>query len=246
MRAPRIFVSDRLATGTEAVLDEAASNHLLRVLRLRAGAALTVFNGEGGEFDAVLKGQERGRVRLAVGAFRPENPESPLVITLAQGLSRGERMDFTLQKSAELGVTRIVPLTTAFCQVRLDGERQERRLEHWRGVLTSACEQCWRTRVPELSPVQPLDDWLAAERRSAEPGLRLVFDPDGERRLSDCPRAEHITLLIGPEGGLDGREVAAAREAGFVVVRFGPRLLRTESAGPAAIAALQTLWGDLG
>jgi 16S rRNA (uracil1498-N3)-methyltransferase len=244
MRAPRIFVADRLDTGAEVVLAEAASNHLLRVLRLRPGAALTAFNGEGGEFDAVLKGVERDRVRLAIGPFRPQNVESPLAITLAQGISRGERMDYTLQKAAELGAARIVPLTTAFCQVRLEGERLERRMEHWRGVMIGACEQCWRTLVPELSPVQPLSDWLAAERRSAKPALRLVFDPDGDRRLSDCERTTRITLLIGPEGGLDGHEVQAAREAGFTAVRFGPRLLRTESAGPAAIAALQTLWGD--
>lgn len=243
MRIPRIYLERPLKSDATVVMDEAASVHLLRVLRIRQGDPLIVFNGEGGEYEATFEENERGRARLRIGPFHSRDIESPLSVTLAQGISRGERMDFALQKSVELGVARIVPLMTAFCQVRLQGERLERRHQHWLGVIIGACEQCGRTRVPALLPAQSFDDWVPAEKTNT--ALKLVLDRDGERQLSAIEPANEITLLIGPEGGLDEGEIEAARSSGFIGIRLGPRTLRTESAGIAAIAALQTLWGDL-
>lgn len=249
MRIPRVYHDGRLSEGAEVTLDEAASVHVQRVLRLRRGDALRVFNGAGGEFEAVIEGAERGRARLRIGRHDARDPESTLALTLAQGISRGERMDLTLQKSVELGVARIVPLVTAYCQVRLEGERLERRHRHWQGVIRAACEQSGRTRLPELAPAAPLQRWLAGARGAGE-GLRLVLDPRAEQGLSALASAPGeargiVTLLIGPEGGLDEAEIDAARQAGFQALRLGPRILRTETAGIAALAALQALWGDL-
>ena len=245
MRIPRVYHDGPLAEDADVTLDEGASTHVQRVLRLRPGAALRLFNGRGGEFEAVIEGAGRARARVRVGRHHPRDVESPLAITLAQGISRGERMDLTLQKSVELGVARIAPLVTSHCQVRLEGERLERRHRHWQGVITSACEQCGRTRLPELLPAADLSEWLTAP---AEAGtLRIVLDHRAQQGLSGLtlrPRA--ATLLIGPEGGLEEAEVEAARQAGYLALSLGPRILRTETAGLAALAAIQTLWGDLG
>lgn len=244
MRIPRIHLPQTLAPGTRLALNEAASGHVLRVLRLKPGAALVVFNGAGGEYEATLTAVENRAAVITLGGFRDPRRESPLSLTLAQGISRGERMDFTLQKSVELGVARIAPLETAFSQVRLDGARLERRCQHWQGVIASAVEQCGRTLLPELSPVMALTDWLAA---GSGGGLCLVLDPAGDVTPSELSApAGRVTLLAGPEGGLSDLELAQARQAGYLGLRLGPRILRTETAGIAALAALQTLWGDLG
>ncbi|MGE0371576.1 MAG: 16S rRNA (uracil(1498)-N(3))-methyltransferase [Gammaproteobacteria bacterium] len=247
MRLPRIHLPRALAPGARLALDKAASGHVLRVLRLKPGAGLILFNGDGGEYEATLAAVENRAAMVTVGKFIAAGRESPLAITLAQGISRGERMDYTLQKSVELGVARIVPLQTEFSQVRLDGERLERRCQHWGGVLASAGEQCGRTRLPELMPVASLAGWLEASAAEGH-GRRLVLDPAGTSTLMQLPAPETggITLLIGPEGGLSGREIELARRAGYLGLRLGPRILRTETAGIAALAALQTIWGDLG
>ncbi len=247
MRIPRIFLPQTLTAGSRVVLEDAASNHLLRVLRLKPGAPVYLFNGAGGEFEATLSAVERGTAVVTLGAFIDVSRESPLSITLAQGISRGERMDYTLQKSVELGVSCIIPLETEFSQVRLEGERRERRRRHWEGVIAGACEQSGRTRLPELQPVTSLGDWLVSTSTVAE-GLRLVLDPAAETGLSQLqlPPATRVTLLIGPEGGLSDREIEQSRRAGFAGLRLGPRILRTETAGIAALAALQALQGDLG
>jgi 16S rRNA (uracil1498-N3)-methyltransferase len=245
MRVPRIHLPQSLAPGARLPLDETASGHLLRVLRLKPGAPLIVFNGDGGEYEATLTAVEDRAAVVTLGRFYNTRRESPLAITLAQGISRGERMDYTLQKSVELGVARIVPLETEFSQVKLDGARLERRRQHWAGVIASAGEQCGRTRLPELAAVMPLGRWLDS---GADSGLCLVLDPAGDAALSQlsAPPDGRITLLVGPEGGLSDQEVASARRAGYRGLRLGPRILRTETAGIAALAALQTLWGDLG
>jgi 16S rRNA (uracil1498-N3)-methyltransferase len=245
MRIPRIHLPRALATGARLPLEEHASSHVLRVLRLKPGSALVIFNGAGGEYEATLTAIENRAAVVTLGPFRDPRRESPLAITLAQGISRGERMDYTLQKSVELGVARVVPLETAFSQVRLDGARLERRRQHWAGVIASAAEQCGRTRLPDLAPVAALADWLASE---AGGGLGLVLDPAGDTTLMQlsAPSGGRITLLAGPEGGLSEQEIAQARHAGYRGLRLGPRILRTETAGIAALAALQTLWGDLG
>ncbi|MDR2877274.1 MAG: 16S rRNA (uracil(1498)-N(3))-methyltransferase [Chromatiales bacterium] len=245
MRIPRVYHLGKLNTGTDVALSETASQHVQRVLRLRPGAELRLFNGEGGEFEAVIINAERGRAQVKIGAHHARDVESPLPITLAQGISRGERMDLTLQKSVELGVAAIAPVVTSFCQVKLDGERMERRHQHWEGVITAACEQCGRTRLPLLHEKQSLMEWLA---QHAEEGmLRIVLDhraTQGLSSLSKRPRA--VILLVGPEGGLEESEIDAARQAGYLPLSLGPRVLRTETAGLTALAALQTLWGDLG
>ena len=243
MRIPRIHHDGPLAEGMQLTLEEAPSVHAARAVTA-PGAALCLFNGRGGEFDALIDGAERGRTRVRVGAHRPHDSESPLPITLAQGISRGERMDITLQKAVELGAARIVPLVTSYCQVRLEGERLERRHRHWLGIIIAACEQCGRTRLPELLPAMPLAEWLATAATADD--LRIVLDHRAQRsfaQLEAAPRA--LTLLAGPEGGLEDTEIAAAERAGYLGLRLGPRVLRTETAGLVALTAMQLRWGDL-
>ncbi len=242
MRTTRIYLPVPLREGATVELDERARRHAVTVLRLRAGDELTLFNGEGGEWRARLEEVSKRSVRARIGqALAPAgDTESPLRITLLQGISRGERMDFTIQKAVELGVSRIAPVVTERTQVRLSGERLERRLHHWRGVLIHACEQCGRDRLPLLETPRPLAEALA---ESDEPGLLL--DPRGDRAITDLPqRMTRVRLLIGPEGGLSDRERSMAREASFEGLRLGPRILRTETAALAAIAALQACLGD--
>jgi 16S rRNA (uracil1498-N3)-methyltransferase len=242
MRTTRIYVELELAAGAEVLLPAAASAHLLRVLRLKAGAALTLFNGRGGEYAAELAGGGRSGARALVGALTAVERESPLHITLLQGVARGERMDFIVQKATELGVQRIVPLSCEFSVVRLDAAALRRRVEHWRSVAVAACEQSGRNRVPQVESVTPLEDACA----SGSEELKLVLVPQAPatlKMLSQDPRG--VVLLVGPEGGLSGREQLLAQRHGFQACRLGPRILRTETAPLAALAALQALAGDL-
>ncbi len=242
MRTTRIYVELELAAGADLLLPAAASTHLLRVLRLRPGAALTLFNGRGGEYAAELTGGGRSGARVLVGASTAMERESPLHITLLQGVARGERMDFIVQKATELGVQRIVPLSCEFSVVRLDEAALRRRVEHWRGVAIAACEQSGRNRLPQVESVTPLETACADGKEE----LKLVLVPQAPatlRMLSEGPRA--VILLVGPEGGLSGREQLLAQRHGFQACRLGPRILRTETAPLAALAALQALAGDL-
>jgi 16S rRNA (uracil1498-N3)-methyltransferase len=242
MRTTRIHVELELRSGTEVLLPAAASTHLLRVLRLRPGAALVLFNGRGGEYAAELASNDRAGARAQVGEHSGVERESPLQITLLQGVARGERMDFIVQKATELGVQRIVPLSCEFSVVRLDEAALRRRVEHWRGVAIAACEQCGRNRVPEVESVMPLEAACA----SGGDELKLVLVPQAPatlKTLSEGPRG--VVLLVGPEGGLSGREQLLAQRHGFQACRLGPRTLRTETAPLAALAALQALSGDL-
>lgn len=237
MRDTRIYHAAPLADDVKFDLEPGAARHLVRVLRLREGDAFTAFDGSGAEWPAVLVGN--GQARTGQARVRPT--ESPLSVTLVQGVSRGERMDWTLQKAVELGVSRVVPVVAERTTVRLSGERAAKRAAHWHGVMVAACEQSGRNRVPTLDPVQPLADWLGTMKAPA-----LVLDPAATQGLKDF--ASHVpcfTLLVGPEGGFSDRELAAARDAGCTGVRLGPRVLRTETAGVAALAALQALYGDL-
>jgi 16S rRNA (uracil1498-N3)-methyltransferase len=244
MTGPRLFHPLPLAADTEVVLDPVAAGHAVRVLRLAPGAPLVLFDGLGGEYAATLLAVGKRGASARVGALRAREAESPLDLTLAQGIARGERMDLVVQKSVELGVRRLQPLVTARCQVRLDAERSAHRVQHWRGVVRAACEQSGRNRLPEVLPPQAFGTWLAG---TGDAGLRLVLDPGAPRGLRELPPPDGaVLLLVGPEGGLDEAELAATRAAGWVPVRLGPRVLRTETAGLAALAALQALWGDLG
>ena len=257
MRIPRIYYPEQLACGNTVTLDENASRHLLRVLRLAPGATVIVFNGRGGEYEARL--DEIGNKLAAVTMERYIDcaRESPLHITLAQGIARGERMDYTLQKAVELGVARIVPLFTDRCEVRLSGERIHRRVDHWRALMINACEQCGRTIIPDIVTPLPLTDWIGGltssqdftTSPSAHARYKLVLDPRAAQSLSDlkAPHADKgILVLAGPEGGLSDAEITRAEQAGFIRLRLGPRILRTETAPLAVLAALQSLWGDLG
>jgi len=241
MRVPRIYCAQPLHAGGCATLTDEAANHVARVLRLRAGAPLVLFNGEGGEFDARISALARREVVVEVGDHRPRECESSLGVTLVQAVSRGERMDYTIQKAVELGVRRIVPVLSSRSVVNLDEERRERRLAHWRKVVVGACEQCGRNRLPEVLEPRPLADWLAQSNN----GLMLVLDHRGQRSLGEFAPATEVTLLIGPEGGLAPEEVAAAHAAGYEGLRLGPRVLRTETAAVTALSVLQARWGDL-
>jgi 16S rRNA (uracil1498-N3)-methyltransferase len=243
MRTPRLYVEDLPGDGTELDLGQGAARHVHAVLRLRPGAALVLFDGRGASREACLLHATRASVRVRVGAQLGADVEAPIAVTLALGISRGERMDLALQKATELGVRTIVPLLSERSVVRLDGERATRREAHWRGVVLSACEQCGRNRMPEVMPVQPLARWLEDAPRD---GLALMPHPGAALGLRAVAAAgDRVTLLIGPEGGLADAERALAAQRGFTAVRLGPRILRTETAVIAALAAVMTLWGDL-
>jgi 16S rRNA (uracil1498-N3)-methyltransferase len=243
MADPRIHIPDvELPASSSLRLPDAAFRHLVQVLRLRAGERFVVFDGRGGEFTATLDAVGKRDATAVLGERLAVDRESPLDLTLAQCVSKGERMDYTLQKAVELGVTRIVPLLSSRSVVKLDAERWDKKLEHWRGVIVSACEQSGRTRIPDVAAPCALPTWLDD---SAAHGMRVTLDPLGHHAWRELPApAGPVTLLVGPEGGLSEHELHRAREAGFIGIRMGPRVLRTETAGVAAIAALQALWGD--
>lgn len=241
MRITRIYHPAPLNSGATVELGDGAANHVARVLRLPVGAPLVLFNGEGGEFDATVDVVEKRRVVVNVGRFHDTEREPPLMLWLAQGISRGERMDYTIQKAVELGVSRIIPLFTEHCGVQLHGERLEKRVQHWQGGVVSACEQCGRNRIPRVDTPLTLTEWLAMPGD----GLRLVLAPDAEHSLVQLPRPTGpVTLLIGPEGGLSDHEIDLAKQSGYLGLRLGPRILRTETAALAALAALLSTWGD--
>jgi 16S rRNA (uracil1498-N3)-methyltransferase len=243
MRIPRIYTDQPLRPGSEVLLPEQAGEHVARVLRLERGHPLILFNGDGGECDAQLASLAKRAVTANVIAQRAADRESTLRLTLAQSIARGEKMDWILQKATELGVSRIVPLVTERTEVKLDEERAERRLAHWRSVLASACEQCGRNLLPELEPPQRLDRWLGA--LDAAGAARLALLPEGESTLRHLPSVENgAIVVVGPEGGFSENDVAMLKHAQFAGLRLGPRVLRTETAGIAALAALQVLAGD--
>lgn len=233
--------------GAELSLPAQAAAHAVRVLRLRAGDPLVLFNGDGNDYASELVEASARDVRVLVIDARVVGNESPLRITLAQALARGEKMDWIIQKATELGAAAIVPLLTERSEVRLDGARMDKRLAHWRAVSIGACEQCGRARVPGIIAPQPLAAWLASLPLASVAETRLALLPQGELgvRALDHPAME-IRLAVGPEGGFADKDVAALRTAGFHGLSLGPRVLRTETAGAAALAALQAMYGDAG
>lgn len=242
MRIVRIYTDQPLPAHSLVNLPEAASHHLSRVLRMRTGEMLHVFNGRGGCHEARIVSIGKRQVEVELIAFREEERESRLDILLAQGISRGQHMDYTIQKAVELGVTHIVPVLTGHGNVSLKDERVETRLRHWEGIIIHACEQCGRNRLPTLSPPVNFSDWLAQDTRSR----RLILDPESEHSLAAITEpGGAVSLLCGPEGGFGRDEVRTALREGYTGVRLGPRVLRTETAAVAALSACQTLWGDL-
>jgi len=242
---PRFYSSEPLSHGASIDLPPNAAHHAIRVLRLRDGAALTLFDGTGGEWRATLKVGGGGTATAMLDAPVERDCESPLAITLVQALPSGDKMDWVLEKCVELGVAAIQPVTTKRSVIRLSPERMARRLEHWRTIATAACEQCGRNRLPVVAPVLDLPHYLAtAKTTHAE---RLILAPEGKMGLSALPRPEiPIIVMVGPEGGWEENELRAAQTAGFRLLRLGPRILRTETAGMAALAAMQAVWGDFG
>ena len=234
-----------LAAGLRADLPAAVARHVVNVLRLRRGDELTLFDGAGGEYACRIVTAASGEVAVDVLEWRAVEREAPLAITLVQALQAGEKMDMTVQKAVELGVARIVPVTSRRSVVRLDGARALRRIEHWRAVAVAACEQCGRNRLPEVAALESLESWLA--RPQAPGALRLMLAPEAQQtlhRIAPPATGATLELLIGAEGGLAPEEMQWAVLAGFVSVRLGPRILRTETAGLATLAAIQCLWGD--
>lgn len=202
---------------------------------------MVLFDGRGGEYLAHIERIERDRVHVELGAWQDVERESPLDITLVQALQAGDKMDFTIQKAVELGVRAIVPVDSRRSVMRLSGERAGKRVAHWQGVVASACEQSGRNQVPNVAPLEKLENWLS---RPSTATLRLMLAPGAKLSLAAIPPVGQVQLLIGAEGGLDPQEMIAAGQVGFQAVSLGPRVLRTETAGLAALAAMQVLWGD--
>jgi 16S rRNA (uracil1498-N3)-methyltransferase len=244
MRTIRLHADLPLAVGADFVLPPEAAEHATRVLRLPAGAPLVLFNGDGCDYAATIAAIDKRAVRVQVTACHPVRNESPLPLLLAQGIARGDKMDLIVQKATELGVAGIVPLLTERSEVRLDAARAARRVEHWQAVATSACEQSGRARIPRVLPIQPLGAWLGDLAHDG--ALRLALLPQaagtiGELRFGTAGGV----LLVGPEGGLGEADTRVLAQHGFQGLQLGPRILRTETAGLAALAALQACHGDL-
>ena len=241
MRQSRIYTTQPLNVGDSLELEARAGHYLANVLRASAGNKVILFNGDGNDYVGEVQTVQKQQVTVNLIELGTCNTESPLHLTLAQAISKGERMDYCVQKAAELGVNDFQPIFSRRVAVKLDAKRQQKRLAHWQAVAISACEQSGRARVPRVLEPMSLADWLAADT----PGERLVLVPEAQTRLSEYkPESGRISLLIGPEGGLDDEELKQACHAGCVAVSMGPRILRTETAGPVALALLQTIAGD--
>ncbi len=242
MRLNRVHAEIPVGGRVQLELTGTAANHVARVLRLRVGDPLILFDDAAGEYTATVAALLRNAVRVTVGDYIAVNRESPLQVTLVQGISRGERMDVVVQKATELGVHRIVPLLAERTVVRLNAAQAANRLRHWRAIAVAACEQCGRNRLPEVTPPMSLQDFLVSDYPE---GLRLVLSPDGSLKARELPVSAAVTLLIGPEGGLSDAELSAALAAQFKAMALGPRILRTETAALAALAVIQQQLGDL-
>ncbi|HLM52578.1 MAG TPA: 16S rRNA (uracil(1498)-N(3))-methyltransferase [Pseudoxanthomonas sp.] len=250
MRLTRCYVECGLSVGGRVTLPEAAGAHLIRVLRLRDGDPCALFNGDGHDYGARLVAAGKREVVAEIVSCLAIDNESPLRITLLQGIARGEKMDLILQKATELGVAAFVPVIAERTEVKLDAERTARRMLHWSSVIASACEQSGRARLPALAVAVPLATALAtlwSDPVDAEASLKLTLDPNGEHSLSRLALGldGHVGIAVGPEGGWSPRDRERLRGAGFAGLQLGPRVLRTETAGLAAIAALQACFGDL-
>ncbi|MFC5429628.1 16S rRNA (uracil(1498)-N(3))-methyltransferase [Paraburkholderia sp.] len=243
---PRFFVGSPLPSGDLVVLPDEVTRHV-QVLRLQPGDTIVLFNGEGGEYSAEIVEMERRDTKVRVDSFRDVEAEPPYRLTLAQGIAGSDKMDWLIEKAVELGATNFVPLTTSRSVVRLSGERAQRRQLHWKRIVQSACEQCGRNRLPDVAPSREIGTWLGGMPKTAAEGeLRVILSPRANASFAslphDPPKGE-VIVLVGPEGGFSSAEEAAAESHGFVPVGLGPRVLRTETAGIAVLAALAARWG---
>ena len=240
MRISRLYVSVPLNVGGQIELDADAAHYVRNVLRLQKEHRLALFNGQGGEYPCRLLEVSRKSVRLQIEQHVDRDVESPLEVRLGMGISRGDRMDWAVQKAVELGVTHLTPLLTERCAIKFNDDKRRQRLQHWQGIIQHAAEQSGRTRLPELDEIDNLSDWVMRQK-----GLCVYLDPFAEQTLSVLRTPDsRVTLLSGPEGGFCDQERQMAKAAGFVPARMGARILRTETAVLSALAAVQTLWGD--
>ena len=245
MPSHRLFSPTPLAPDTTVELGEEPSRYVGRVLRLRIGDTLTLFDGTGGEYGASVDAIGKRQLTLAVGKHDDRERESPLALHLVQGLCKGEKMDLVVQKATELGVSRISPVQTEYSVVRLDDKRAAKRRTHWQKVARSACEQCGRNRVPDIDPPVSLLTWLGEHAGRLPAGIVLHPTADAPFAAAD-PGGGPLTVAIGPEGGFSEAEIERALAAGLTARSLGPRILRTETAAVVALGVAQTRWGDLG
>lgn len=239
----RFYSAENLIIGATVKLSENAATHATRVLRLNEGDVINLFNGDGFDYTCELILVKKNEVLAKVKDSAAINNEPPFNITLLQGISSGDRMDYTIQKAVELGIKQIQPIATERSVVKLSAERAEKRVEHWQNVVIAACEQCGRATIPIVSAPKTLANWLAANPQAA--GTRVLLNPIGAKRLAEIAKpAGEIQLLIGSEGGLSNAEIDIAISHGFQSVILGPRILRTETAALAAVSVMHTLWGD--
>lgn len=242
MRIPTIYTESELIEHTESELDAAAAHHIANVLRMKADSKLKLFNGSGFFYLATITQVSKKHVSILVNTAEKAESESSLHTHLGQVMSRGDRMDYAIQKSTEMGVNEITPLLSERCELKLKADREAKRLAHWEQVAISAAEQCGRATVPKIHPVASLDDWV---KRQSSSGLSLVFHHRDTQNLTQIQTPpSHVNLLIGPEGGLTPAEIEHARQANFLACTFGPRVMRTETAPVACLSVLQWLWGD--
>ncbi len=241
MRIPRIFTAQKLQINAAIELEPGPSQHLSRVLRMKPDDSIILFDGTGGQYPAIIRELSKKSVTATTADFEPVERESNLSLHLGIAISRGERMDWVVQKATELGVSGITPLRTERTEVRISGERAEKKLRHWQQIATSACEQCGRNRLPHIQPVQDLAQWISG----VQADTRLVLHHRAGTAQTGAAAPSSIALLVGPEGGLSPAEITSAEQAGFSSLQQGPRVLRTETAPLAAIAILQARWGDM-
>lgn len=240
MRIPRIYTELMLASGSEADLDEAASHHILKVLRMDVGRPLILFNGQGGQYSAEIIAKTKKIARVSVTGFDAADKASPLRTHIAIGISRGERFEWVLQKATELGVSEITPLFAQRGEVKLSGERLAKKAQSWQKIIIAACEQSGLNILPILKPAMRLDDFLKQDLPSA----KFVLHHRQAQRFADCKPCNDVTMMIGPEGGLTEEEIASAQDTGFQALTLGPRVLRTETAPIVALSLMQAAWGD--
>ncbi len=243
MRITRIYHPGPLSIDQEVSLEPQAATHLTRVLRIQPGTELTLFNGDGNEYTAVISRVQRHHAWANIINAQAVDRESSLNIRLVQGISKGERMDYTIQKAVELGVSSITPVLTERSTVQLKADRLEKRIRHWQGIINSACEQCGRNRVPVIETPLKLPQWLTQLEDTA---LKLTLQPNATETLNTITCTDNnIILLIGPEGGLSEDEIKLSNDKGFTSIRLGPRILRTETAAVTCLSIMQNCWGDL-
>ncbi len=240
MRVSRLYVNAALNVGGRIELDDDAAHYVRSVLRLKHDQNIVLFNGKGGEYVGRFSEVSRKHVRVEIETYSQRDVESPLQVNLGMGISRGDRMDWAVQKAVELGVAKLTPLLTERCVTKINDEKKQQRLQHWQHIVQHATEQSGRTCLPEMSEIIDISEWLSQQQ-----GLRIFLDPYAEHSLADLqPENQHVTLLSGPEGGFSESERQLAKAVGFIPVRMGSRILRTETAVLSALAAVQTLWGD--